>query len=50
MLTVDEAAFHLNTTANIVRRLIDTGELKAVKYSPRNTRISERVLVAFLDR
>lgn len=50
MLTVDQAADFLNTTERIVRRLIDTGELKAVKYSERNTRISERALVAFLDR
>jgi excisionase family DNA binding protein len=50
MLTVEEAARHLNVGAKIVRRLIDTGELKAVCYSPRNTRIKESDLVAFQER
>ena len=50
MLTILEAAIHLNTTPAIVRRLIRTDELKALKLSPRNVRIREADLVEFQDR
>ena len=50
MLTVKQTAWFMATTAAIVRRLIAAGELHAVKYSPRNTRISEGEIAAFLDR
>jgi len=50
VLTVEETAVHLKTTTDVVRKLIASGELKAKKLSPRNTRISEKHLFAFIHR
>ena len=50
MLTLVEVAHRLETTVEIVRKLIKIGSLHAVKLSPRNTRIPEHRLVAFMDQ
>jgi excisionase family DNA binding protein len=50
MFLIPEAAFHLNCTVEIVRRLIRDGKLNAVRLSARCTRIPERELLRFVDQ
>ena len=50
LLPLEEVAQHLDTTVKVVRKLIHAGQLTAVRLSPRNTRVPERSVVAFLDR
>jgi excisionase family DNA binding protein len=49
MVTLKDAARHLETNVDTIRKLIASGTLKAVQLSPRCTRIPERHLVEYLD-
>ena len=46
LLTVQEAAKALRVSTETVRRLIRSGQLKAVRVAPRCLRISEDSLIA----
>ncbi|PYR90195.1 MAG: hypothetical protein DMF84_22135 [Acidobacteria bacterium] len=49
LLTLPEVAVHLNCTVNTVRKLIASGQLRAITLSPRTTRIPESSVVALLE-
>lgn len=49
LLTLDTVAERLAVSRRTVQRLIDAGELRAVRFG-RNVRITERELAAFVVR
>lgn len=50
MLTVQEAARVLGVSVHTVYRLIDSGELAAIKVSPRKTVVKAEVLEKYINR
>lgn len=50
MLTVQETAKVLGVSVHTVYRLIDSGELSAIKVSPRKTVIKAAVLENYINR
>ena len=50
MLTVKETANILGVSVNTVYRIIDSGELSAIKVSPRNTVIKADELERYINR
>lgn len=50
MLTVQETAKVLGVSAHTVYRLINLGELPAIKVSPRKTVIKAEVLENYINR
>jgi len=50
MLTVQETARLLNVSVHTVYRLIESGELSAVKVSPRKTMIKAEEIDRFVNK
>lgn len=50
MLTVQETAKLLNVSVHTVYRLIESGELSAVKVSPRKTMIKAEEIERFINK
>jgi len=48
-LTLPEVAAVLKVTVRTVRKLIQNGELRAIRVSPRVTRVTERALEEFIE-
>lgn len=50
LLTVDEVARRLNTSAAFVYKLVSSGDLEAVRLTAGAVRVSEKALTAFIER
>jgi excisionase family DNA binding protein len=50
LLTVYTVASRLKVSPSTIYRLIDEGKLKAIRLSPRNLRVSEQSLKAYIEK